>query len=185
MIDEIRKDAEKRMRKSVESLKQELSKLRTGRAHPSLLDHISVDYYGSAVPINQVASVSIADPRTLAVSPWEKNMVPVIEKALLASDLGLNPSTSGDVIRLPLPPLTEERRREMVRTVRHEGEGARVAVRNIRRDANSDIKGLLRDKDITEDAARRGEDNIQKITDQAVDDVDRVLAEKEEELMSI
>lgn len=185
MIDEIKIDAEKRMGKSVESLKQELSKLRTGRAHPSLLDHISVEYYGSTVPINQVASVSIADPRTLAVSPWEKSMVPVIEKALLASDLGLNPSTSGDVIRLPLPPLTEERRREMVRTVRHEGEGARVAVRNIRRDANSDIKELLKEKEITEDAARRGEDDVQKITDHAIGEVDRVLAAKEEELMSI
>lgn len=185
MIDEIKKDAEKRMRKSVESLQQELSKLRTGRAHPSLLDHINVDYYGSEVPINQVASVSIADPRTLAVSPWEKNMVPVIEKALLASDLGLNPSTSGEVIRLPLPPLTEERRREMVRAVRQEGEGARVAIRNVRRDANSDIKALLKDKEISEDGARRGEDGIQKITDKAIADVDRVLAEKEEELMSI
>ena len=185
MIEDIKKDAGKRMRKSVENLKQELSKLRTGRAHPSLLDHITVEYYGGQVPVNQVASVTISDPRTLAISPWEKNMVPVIEKAVLASDLGLNPSTSGDLIRLPLPPLTEERRRDMVRTVRHEGEGARVAIRNIRRDANSDIKEFLKEKEITEDQARRGEDDIQKITDRAIENVDQVLAEKEDELMSI
>ncbi len=185
MIDDVKKDAEVRMRKSVESLKQELSKLRTGRAQPSLLDHIHVAYYGSDVPLNQVANVTVSDPRTLAVTPWEKNMVPVVEKAIMASDLGLNPSTAGDVIRLPLPPLTEERRREMVKLVRQEGEAAKVAIRNIRRDANSDIKEFLKEKEVTEDQARRGEELIQKITDQYIAGVDELLSGKEEELMSI
>lgn len=185
MIEEIKHDAATRMRKSVDNLKHELSKLRTGRAHVSLLDHVTVEYYGTQVPINQVASVSVADPRTLLVSPWEKQMVPVVEKAILTSDLGLNPATAGSAIRVPLPPLTEERRRDMVKRVRHEGEGARVAIRNIRRDANADFKTLLKEKEITEDEERRAQDEIQKLTDKYVAEVDKVLEAKEAELMEI
>lgn len=185
MIEDIKKDAASRMAKSVENLKQELTKLRTGRAHTSLLDHIRVNYYGSEVPLNQAASVSVADPRTLVVSPWEKNMIPAVEKAILNSDLGLNPATAGTVIRIPLPPLTEERRRDMVKLVRHEGEGARVAIRNIRRDANADLKALLKEKEITEDEERRAQDDIQKLTDKYVAEVDKVLEVKEAELMEI
>lgn len=185
MIDDIVKDAEVRMGKSVESLKTELSKLRTGRAHPSLLDHITVDYYGSQTPLKQVANVAIEDSRTLTVTPWEKQMVPVIEKAIMESDLGLNPNTAGTVIRIPLPPLTEERRKDMIRIVRQEAEGARVAIRNIRRDANSDLKELLKEKEISEDEARHGEERIQKLTDKYVAKVDEVLAAKEKELMEI
>jgi len=185
MIDDIVKDAEVRMGKSVESLKTELSKLRTGRAHPSLLDHIMVDYYGSQTPLKQVANVAIEDSRTLTVTPWEKQMVPVIEKAIMESDLGLNPNTAGTVIRIPLPPLTEERRKDMIRIVRQEAEGARVAIRNIRRDANSDLKELLKEKEISEDEARHGEERIQKLTDKYVAKVDEVLAVKEKELMEI
>ncbi len=185
MIDDIVKDAEARMAKSVESLKTELSKLRTGRAHPSLLDHIMVDYYGSQTPLKQVANVAIEDSRTLTVTPWERQMVPVIEKAIMESDLGLNPNTAGTVIRIPLPPLTEERRKDMIRIVRHEAEGARVAIRNIRRDANSDLKELLKEKEISEDEARHGEERIQKLTDKYVARIDEVLAVKEKELMEI
>lgn len=185
MIEDIKKDTASRMAKSVENLKQELTKLRTGRAHTSLLDHIRVNYYGSEVPLNQAASVSVADPRTLVVSPWEKNMIPAVEKAILNSDLGLNPATAGTVIRIPLPPLTEERRRDMVKLVRHEGEGARVAIRNIRRDANADLKALLKEKEITEDEERRAQDDIQKLTDKYVAEVDKVLEVKEAELMEI
>lgn len=185
MIEDIKKDTASRMAKSVENLKQELTKLRTGRAHSSLLDHIRVNYYGSEVPLNQAASVSVADPRTLVVSPWEKNMIPAVEKAILNSDLGLNPATAGTVIRIPLPPLTEERRRDMVKLVRHEGEGARVAIRNIRRDANADLKALLKEKEITEDEERRAQDDIQKLTDKYVAEVDKVLEVKEAELMEI
>lgn len=185
MIEDIKKDAASRMAKSVENLKQELTKLRTGRAHTSLLDHIRVNYYGSDVPLNQVASVSVADPRTLVVSPWEKNLVPVVEKAILNSDLGLNPTTAGTVIRIPLPPLTEERRRDMVKVVRNEGEGGRVAIRNIRRDANSDLKALLKEKEITEDEERRAQDDIQKLTDKYIAEVDKLLEAKEAELMEI
>ncbi|WP_297529011.1 ribosome recycling factor [Thiohalobacter sp.] len=185
MIDDIVKDAETRMGKSVESLKTELSRLRTGRAHPSLLDHITVDYYGSQTPLKQVANVAIEDARTLTVTPWEKQMVPVIEKAIMESDLGLNPNTAGTVIRIPLPPLTEERRKDMIRIVRQEAEGARVAIRNIRRDANSDLKELLKEKEISEDEARHGEERIQKLTDKYVAKVDEVLAAKEKELMEI
>jgi len=185
MINDIKKDARIRMRKSVDNLTHELSKVRTGRAHPSLLDHVTVDYYGSQVPVNQVATVSVSDPRTLAISPWEKKMVPVIERALLTSDLGLNPATAGEVIRLPLPPLTEERRRELVRLVRHEGEVARVAIRNIRRDANADTKELLKEKEITEDEERRAEEDIQKLTDEAIEKIGHILEEKEQELMTV
>ncbi len=185
MINEIRKDAKVRMHKSVESLQHELTKLRTGRAHPSLLDHIHVDYYGSSVPLNQVANITVTDSRTLSISPWEKRMVQAIEKAILTSDLGLNPATAGEVIRLPLPALSEERRRELVKVMRHEGEGARVAIRNIRRDANNHLKDLLRDKEIGEDQLHRAEEEIQKLTDEAIAEVDQLLDRKEEELMTI
>jgi ribosome recycling factor len=185
MIEDIKNDAAARMAKSVESLKQELVKLRTGRAHTSLLDHITVNYYGSEVPVNQVASVTVGDARTLVVTPWEKNMVATVEKAILTSELGLNPATSGTVIRIPLPPLTEERRRDMVKVVRQEGEGARVAIRNIRRDANADFKQLLKEKEITEDEERRAQEAIQKLTDKYIQEVDKVLETKETELMEI
>jgi len=185
MINEIRKDAKVRMHKSVESLQHELTKLRTGRAHPSLLDHIHVDYYGSSVPLNQVANITVTDSRTLSISPWEKRMVQAIEKAILTSDLGLNPATAGEVIRLPIPALSEERRRELVKVMRHEGEGARVAIRNIRRDANNHLKDLLRDKEIGEDQLHRAEEEIQKLTDEAIAEVDQLLDRKEEELMTI
>ena len=185
MLNEIKKDASTRMDKSVASLKQELTKLRTGRAHTSLLDHITVEYYGSQVPLNQVANINVEDPRTLTVSPWEKNMVQAIEKAIMHSDLGLNPATAGTVIRVPLPPLTEERRKDMIRLVRQEAEAGRVAVRNIRRDALSDTKELLKEKMIGEDEERRAHDEIQAITDQHIALIDKVLAEKESELMEV
>ena len=183
MIEEFKQDAEVRMSKSVESLKGELTKLRTGRAHTSLLEHITVDYYGSEVPINQVANLSVADARTLTVTPWEKQMVAVVEKAIMNSGMGLNPATAGEVIRVPLPPLTEERRKDMIRVVRQEGEGARVAIRNIRRDVLGDIKTLLKEKEITEDDERRAHDDIQKITDKYIAQVDKLLEEKEKDLM--
>ena len=185
MIDDIKKDAANRMTKSVENLKQELLKIRTGRAHTSLLDHITVEYYGSDMPINQVASVSVEDARTLSVTPWEKTMVQPVEKAIMTSDLGLNPNTAGTVIRIPMPPLTEERRRDLVKVVRQEGEGAKVAVRNIRRDANTHCKDLLKKKEIAEDDQRRAEEAIQKLTDKHIDDIDKVLAVKEQELMEV
>ena len=185
MLNEIKKDADSRMGKSIESLKGELAKIRTGRAHPSILDHISVDYYGSMVPLSQVASIAVEDSRTLSLTPWEKPMVQVVEKAILTSDLGLNPATSGMVIRIPMPPLTEERRKDMIRIVRKEGEGTKVAIRNIRRDANSDIKSLLKDKDISEDESHDAEELIQKITDQHVAEVDNVLQVKEKDLLEI
>jgi ribosome recycling factor len=185
MIDDLKKEATARMAKSVDSLKQELTKLRTGRAHAGLLDHVTVSYYGSEVPLNQVASVGVADARTLLVTPWEKSMVGPIEKAILKSDLGLNPASAGTTIRVPLPPLTEERRRDLVKIVRQEGEGAKVAIRNIRRDANNQLKSLLKEKKITEDAERQTQDEIQKLTDRHVQEVDKLLAGKEAELMEI
>jgi ribosome recycling factor len=185
MIEEIKQDARARMKKSIEALGHELSKIRTGRAHPSLLDHIKVDYYGSEVPLTQAANIVAEDSRTLSVTPWEKAMVPVIEKAIMTSDLGLNPNTAGTVIRIPMPPLTEERRKDLVRVVRAEGEGARVAIRNIRRDANNDLKELLKEKEISEDDERRATDDIQKLTDEFVKEVDKLLAVKEAELMEI
>ena len=185
MLDEIKKDAGERMLKSVASLKQELTKLRTGRAHTSLLDHITVEYYGSQVPLNQVSNVGVEDSRTLTVTPWEKNMVAVIEKAIMTSDLGLNPASAGTVIRVPLPALTEERRKDMIRIVRHEAEGGRIAVRNIRRDALSDVKDLLKEKMIGEDEEHRAHDEIQAITDKHVAQIDKVLADKESELLEI
>lgn len=183
MIEDIKKDAETRMGKSIESLKSELTKLRTGRAHTSLLDHITVDYYGNETPLNQVATVNVAEARMLTVTPWEKNMVQAVEKAIITSDLGLNPATSGTVIRVPLPALTEERRKDMIKVVRQEGENGKVAIRNIRRDANSDIKELLKEKEITEDEERQGEDAIQKITDKYIAEVDKLLEAKEKDLM--
>ncbi|MBV5308851.1 ribosome recycling factor [Chromatium okenii] len=185
MIEDIKKDAALRMGKSIEALTHELAKIRTGRAHPSLLDHIMVSYYGSEMPIRQVANVNAEDARTLAVVPWEKNMVQAIEKAIMQSDLGLNPNTAGTVIRVPLPALTEERRRDLIKVARHEAEQTRVAIRNIRRDANHDLKELVKDKMISEDDERRGQENVQKLTDQAIKDVDAVLADKEQDLMSI
>ncbi|MGB5623832.1 MAG: ribosome recycling factor [Gammaproteobacteria bacterium] len=185
MLDEIRKDAIERMQKSVAAFQQELQKLRTGRAHTSLLDHVTVEYYGSEVPLNQVASVGVEDARTLTISPWEKTMVQKVEKAIMTSDLGLTPATSGLVIRVPLPPLTEERRKDLVRVVRHEAEGARVAIRNIRRDALHHSKDLLKDKDITEDEDRRFHDDVQTLTDQHIAEIDQHLAAKETELMEV
>lgn len=183
MIEDIKKDADVRMGKSVDSLRTELTKIRTGRAHTSLLDHISVEYYGSPVPLNQVANLGVEDARTLLVTPWEKDMVAVVEKAILNSDLGLNPATAGSAIRVPLPPLTEERRKDMIRIVRSEAENGRIAIRNIRRDALSDFKELLKDKEIGEDDERRAAENIQTMTNKHVAAVDSVLAEKETELM--
>ncbi|MEW8508791.1 MAG: ribosome recycling factor [Candidatus Thiodiazotropha sp.] len=185
MIDDIKSDANTRMGKSVESLVHELAKVRTGRAHPSLLDHIRVDYYGSEVPISQVANINVEDARTLTVVPWEKTMVSVVEKAILTSDLGLNPMSAGTVIRVPMPPLTEERRKDLIRVVRHEAEGAKVAIRNIRRDANHDLKDLVKEKMISEDDERRGHDVIQSLTDQHIKQVDELLEEKEKDLMEI
>ncbi|SMM98866.1 Ribosome recycling factor [uncultured Candidatus Thioglobus sp.] len=185
MLNEIQQDAKDRMNKSVTSLENNFSKIRAGRAQPSLLEQIQVDYYGSMVPISQVANIVAEDSRTLKVSPWEKEMVPVVEKAIMTSDLGLNPQTLGQVMRIPLPPLTEERRRELVRVVKDEAEQAKVAIRNIRRDANSDFKELLKDKDISEDEARKAEDDIQKITDINIKSIDEKLSEKENSLLEM
>ncbi len=185
MLEEIKKDASVRMGKSIESLKDAFAKIRTGRAHVSLLDHITVDYYGNEVPLSQAATVSVADARTLAIQPWEASMLSPIEKAIMNSDLGLNPSSVGNIIRVPLPALTEERRKDMIKIVRNEAEGARIAIRNIRRDANHDIKALVKEKEVTEDEARRGEDDVQKLTDKYVGEVDKLLEEKEKDLMSI
>ena len=185
MIEDILTDAETRMGKSVDSLRSELTKIRTGRAHPSLLDQLMVDYYGTETPVNQVANVTVEDSRTLAVAPWEKQMVAVVEKAIINSGLGLNPSTAGNLIRIPMPPLTEERRRELVKVVKGEGENTKVAIRNIRRDANSDFKELLKEKEISEDESRQAEDTVQKHTDKYVASVDEVIAVKEKELMEI
>ncbi|MCP1676149.1 ribosome recycling factor [Natronocella acetinitrilica] len=185
MIDEIRKDAEDRMQKSVEALKGEFVKIRTGRAHSSLLDHVTVEYYGAEMPIGQVATVTASDARTLLVTPYEKTMVSAVEKAILKSDLGLNPASAGSVIRVPMPPLTEERRKDLVRVVRGEAEQAKVAVRNIRRDANNDLKTLLKEKDISEDEERGANDLVQKLTDKYVAEIDALLEKKETELMEI
>jgi ribosome recycling factor len=185
MLQDIKKDAAERMGKSVEALRGELKKLRTGRAHTSLLDHITVEYYGSDVPLSQVANVGIEDSRTLTITPWERSMVQVVEKAIMTSDLGLNPNTAGTVIRVPLPPLTEERRRDMGKVVRHEGENAKVAIRNIRRDALHTVKELLKEKDITEDEDRRAHDDIQQLTDKYIGQVDKVVEEKEQELLEV
>ncbi|WP_019570656.1 ribosome recycling factor [Thioalkalivibrio sp. ALE11] len=185
MTDATIKDARERMDKTLESLRTELGKIRTGRAHPSLLDHVHVEYYGTEVPINQVASVNAEDARTLAVQPYEKDMIGKIEKAIMTSDLGLNPSSQGMVIRVPLPALTEERRRELVKVVKSEAEGARVAVRNIRRDANNTFKQQVKDKAISEDDEKRAQDEIQKLTDDHIARIDKMLADKENELMEV
>ena len=185
VINEIRQDAEKRMRKSIDALHVAFNKIRTGRAHPSILDSVTVNYYGSDTPLKQVASVNVEDARTLSVSPWEKNLIPAIEKAIMSSDLGLNPVTTGDVVRVPMPMLTEETRREMVRQARHEAEQGRVAIRNVRRDANNDLKELLKEKEITEDEERKAADAIQKLTDKFTAEVDQLLKDKEADLMEV
>lgn len=185
MINDIIKESKARMEKSVEALKSQLSKVRTGRAHPSLLDGIHVSYYGADTPLRQVANVSVEDVRTLSITVFDKSLIAAVEKAILASDLGLNPMSAGTTIRVPLPPLTEERRRDLVKLVRGEAEGGRVAVRNIRRDANSDLKALLKDKEISEDDERRATDEIQKVTDAYIKKIDEVLAGKEKELMEV
>lgn len=185
MISDVKTQADARMRKSIVALRDELIKIRTGRAQTSLLDHITVSFYGSDVPLSQAANVAVADSRTLTVTPWDKNMVQPIEKAIMTSDLGLTPNTSGGVIRIPLPSLTEERRRDLIKVVRGEAEGARVAIRNIRRDANGELKKLLKDKQISEDDDRRAQDEIQKLTDKYIAEVDKALAAKESELMEI
>ena len=185
MISDVRKSAEQKMTRSIETLKTDLAKVRTGRAHTGLLDHIHVDYYGTSMPLNQVANVTLADPRTLGVTPWEKKMIPVVEKAIRDSDLGLNPATSGDMIRVPMPALTEERRKELIKVVHKEAEAAKIAVRNVRRDANDHLKKLLKDKQCSEDEERRAHDDLQKLTDRFVADVDRLLAQKESDLMAI
>jgi len=185
MIDEILKNAKQRMAKSVESLEGELSRMRTGRAHPSLLEHIKVDYYGSETPLSQGANIKTDDARTLTVTPWEPPMVAAIEKAIIDSDLGLNPNTAGTVIRVPVPPMTEERRRDMVKVVRGEAENGRVAVRNVRRDANGDLKELEKEKEISKDELRKGEESVQKLTDAAIAEIDSVLGKKEADLMEV
>ena len=185
MLEEIKEDAQSRMGKSIESFIADLTKVRTGRAHPSLLQQIMVPYYGANTPLNQVANVSVGDSRTLMVQPFEQSIVPAVEKAIMNANLGLNPNTAGTNIRIPLPPLTEERRRDLIKIVKNEAEGARVAIRNIRRDALSTVKELLKEKEITEDDDHRAQDEIQKITDKNVAEIDRLLAEKEAELMEV
>lgn len=185
MIEDIKKSATTRMQKSVDSLRNDLKRIRTGRAHVSLLDSIMIDYYGTPTQLAQVANISAPDARTLSVSPWEKNLISAIEKAILTSDLGLNPATSSDVIRIPLPPLTEERRKELIKVVKAEGENGRIAIRNIRRDAIGDVKELLKEKEISEDEERKFQEQIQKITDKHVENIENVLKEKEKELLEI
>jgi len=185
MIEDIKKDASDRMQKSVVALSNAMAKIRAGRAHTSLLDHVMVPYYGSDVPLSQVANIGIEDARTLTVTPWEKPMLSVVEKAIMNSDLGVNPNSAGMTIRIPIPPLTEERRRDLVKVAKSEAEGARVAVRNIRRDANGTLKDLLKEKEISEDEERSAEEAIQKLTDSGIKQIDEVLAEKEADLMEI
>jgi ribosome recycling factor len=185
MIEDIIRDADQRMNKSLEALKHEMAKIRTGRAHPSLLEHITVSYYGSEVPLNQAANISVVDARTLGVTAWDKSTISGIEKAILNSDLGLNPVTAGEVIRVPLPALTEERRKELIRVVRAEAEKTRVAIRNIRRDANHSCKELIKEKLIAEDDEHRAEDRVQKLTDAHIAEVEKILGQKEEDMMEI
>lgn len=185
MIPELKKNAESKMQKSVEALKADLAKVRTGRAHTGLLDHVMVDYYGSMVPVNQVANITLIDARTIGVQTWEKPMLGKVERAIRDSDLGLNPANMGELLRVPMPALTEERRRDLTKVVRHEGETAKVAIRNLRRDANQQLKDAVKDKEISEDDERRGEDEIQKLTDRYVAEIDKLLAQKEQELMQI
>lgn len=185
MLDDIKKDTKTRMHKSVEALRHDLTKVRTGRASTAIVEHLKVNYYGSDMPLSQVASIAVSDARTLTITPWEKPMVAAVEKAIMASDLGLTPNTAGTVIRINLPALTEERRRDLSKHVHAEGENTKVSIRNIRRDANQSVKDLLKDKKITEDEERRNEDEIQKLTDSAIKDVDEVVKAKEEELMAV
>jgi ribosome recycling factor len=185
MINDLKKSAEQKMHKTVETLRNDYQKVRTGRAHTGLLDHIRVDYYGSMMPINQVANVTLGDAHTIAVQPWEKKMVPVVEKAIRDSDLGLNPATSGEVIRVPMPALTEERRKELIKVVRHEAENARVAVRNIRRDTNEHLKKLLKEHKVSEDDERHAQTDVQKLTDRYIAEIDKVLQGKEADLMAV
>ncbi|MBM3341196.1 MAG: ribosome recycling factor [Betaproteobacteria bacterium] len=185
MIADVKKTAEQKMKKSLESLKVDLAKVRTGRAHAGILDHVMVDYYGTPTPIPGVANVTLIDARTIGVTPWERKMANTIEKAIRDSDLGLNPSTTGDVVRVPMPALTEERRRDLTKIVKHEAENAKVAVRNVRRDANTQLKDLLKKKSIAEDEERRAQDDIQKLTDRHISDIDKILAAKEAELMAV
>lgn len=185
MIAEIKNTAEQKMHKTVEALKADLGKVRTGRAHAGILDHVMVDYYGTMMPVNQVANVTLSDARTISVQPWEKKMASVIEKAIRDSDLGLNPSAQGDLIRVPMPALTEERRRDLIKVVKTEGESAKVAVRNVRRDANAHLKDELKAKTISEDADKRAEDDIQKLTDRHIAEIDKLIAEKEKDLMAV
>ena len=184
-VADVRKAAEQKMSKSIESLKTSLAKIRTGRAHIGILDHVHVEYYGNPVPISQVANVNLLDARTISVSPWEKKMGAVIDKAIRESDLGLNPVLMGDLIRIPMPPLSEERRRELTKVVKSEGEQARVAIRNLRRDANEQLKKLLKEKAISEDEERRAQDDVQKLTDRNISDVDKLLVVKEQEIMTV
>ena len=184
-VADVKKNSDQRMQKSIETLKADLSKVRTGRAHTGILDHVMVDYYGSPTNITQVANVTLIDARTISVQPWEKKMLSTIEKAIRDSDLGLNPSSQGDMIRVPTPPLTEERRKEMVKLVKTEGEGAKIAIRNIRRDANESLKKMLKEKECSEDDERRAQDDIQKLTDKFVAEVDKLLAEKEKEVLTV
>jgi ribosome recycling factor len=185
MIADLKKTTEQKMTKSIEALKADLGKVRTGRAHTGLLDHVQVDYYGSPVPISQVANITLVDSRTIGVQPWEKPMVGKVEKAIRDADLGLNPATQGDMIRVPMPILTEERRRDLIKVVKGEGETAKVSVRNLRRDANNALKDALKKKEIPEDDERRAQDDIQKLTDKAVAEIDKMLADKEKELMAV
>ena len=185
MISDIKKTAEQKMNKSLETLKADFGKVRTGRAHTGILDHITVDYYGNPTLVNQVANITLIDARTIGVQPWEKNMIGPVEKAIRDSDLGLNPATNGDVIRVPMPMLTEERRRDLIKVVRHEAENARVAVRNVRRDANEHLKKLLKDKSISEDDERRAQDEVQKLTDRFVAEIDKALQAKEADLLAV
>ena len=185
MISDVKKTADQKMHRSIETLKADLAKIRTGRAHTGLLDHIHVDYYGTSMPLSQVANVTLADPRTIGVQPWEKKMIPVVEKAIREADLGLNPATSGDMIRVPLPPLTEERRKELIKVVHKEAEGAKIAVRNVRREANEQLKKLSKDKQCSEDEERRAHDDLQKLTDRFIAEIDQLLQTKEADLMAI
>lgn len=184
-VADIRKSTEQKMQKSLEALKSDLSKVRTGRAHTGLLDHVMVDYYGNPTPVTQVGSVSLLDARTLAVTPWEKKLLSTIEKAIRDSDLGLNPSSDGDRVRVPMPALTEERRRDLIKVVRHEAENARVAIRNIRRDANNHLKDLLKKKEVPEDQERKAQDDVQKLTDRFIGEVDKILQQKEADLLAV
>ena len=185
MISDVKKTADQKMHRSIETLKADLAKIRTGRAHTGLLDHIHVDYYGTSMPLSQVANVTLADPRTIGVQPWEKKMIPVVEKAIRDADLGLNPAPSGEMIRVPMPPLTEERRKELIKVVHKEAEGARIAVRNVRREANEQLNKLSKDKQCSEDEERRAHEDLQKLTDRFIAEIDQLLQSKEADLMAI